>query len=57
MSSMEETFPRGGTQKKGQEEKTVRQSTEENDNLFKVCKLETFNFYCLRLLIPPTTGK
>ncbi|XP_058043605.1 protein RRP5 homolog isoform X2 [Ahaetulla prasina] len=35
MSSVEETFPRGGTQKKGQEEKTVRQSTVEDDNLFK----------------------
>uniref|UniRef100_A0A670XRF7 Protein RRP5 homolog n=1 Tax=Pseudonaja textilis TaxID=8673 RepID=A0A670XRF7_PSETE len=35
MSSVEENFPRGGTQKKGQEEKTVRQPTVEDDNLFK----------------------
>uniref|UniRef100_A0A8C7E3R8 Protein RRP5 homolog n=1 Tax=Naja naja TaxID=35670 RepID=A0A8C7E3R8_NAJNA len=35
MSSMEENFPRGGTQKKGQEEKTVRQPIVEDDNLFK----------------------
>ncbi|XP_026520514.1 protein RRP5 homolog isoform X2 [Notechis scutatus] len=35
MSSMEDNFPRGGTQKKGQEEKTVRQPTVEDDNLFK----------------------
>ncbi|XP_070608916.1 protein RRP5 homolog isoform X2 [Erythrolamprus reginae] len=36
MSSMEENFPRGGIQKKkGQEEKTARQPTVEDDNLFK----------------------
>lgn len=52
MSSVEENFPRGGTQKKGQEEKAVRQPTVD-DNLFKVCKLGTFKFYCLRVLIPP----
>ncbi|XP_013924129.1 PREDICTED: protein RRP5 homolog isoform X1 [Thamnophis sirtalis] len=34
MSSVEENFPRGGTQKKGKEEKTVRQPTVD-DNLFK----------------------
>ncbi|KAL7990641.1 hypothetical protein Chor_014071 [Crotalus horridus] len=35
MSSIEENFPRGGIQKKGQEEKAVRQPTVEKDNLFK----------------------
>lgn len=39
MSSIEKNFPRGGIQKKGQEEKAVRQTTVEEDNLFKVCKL------------------
>ncbi|XP_063163179.1 protein RRP5 homolog isoform X1 [Candoia aspera] len=35
MSSIEENFPRGGTQKKGQEEKAVRQPIVDQDNLFK----------------------
>ncbi|KAJ7325160.1 hypothetical protein JRQ81_018180 [Phrynocephalus forsythii] len=35
MSSLEENFPRGGTQKKGQEGKAARQPTVDQDNLFK----------------------
>ncbi|XP_053245269.1 protein RRP5 homolog isoform X1 [Podarcis raffonei] len=35
MSSVEENFPRGGPQRKSQEEKAARQSTVEQDNLFK----------------------
>ncbi|XP_042312708.1 protein RRP5 homolog isoform X1 [Sceloporus undulatus] len=35
MSSVEENFPRGGTQKKGQEGKASRQHTVDQDNLFQ----------------------
>ncbi|XP_061492087.1 protein RRP5 homolog isoform X2 [Rhineura floridana] len=35
MPSVEENFPRGGTQKKGQEGKAARQLTLDQDNLFK----------------------